>query len=416
MKMNKKPFALPTVCNMQNEIDTNPDYQRPPVWTESQKQLLMDTILRNYDIPKFYWREVNRDSGIEFEVIDGQQRLRAIWGFYNDKYPLAQDADSIDDIVVKGCLFSQLPHQIKNIFNRYSLDIIIITDAHEDKHEEEIRDMFLRLQNGTTLKAQEKRNAMNGDMRDFVKDIAKHPFFESCKFANKSFAFDHIAAQTILIELEGGPTKVQNADLNKMYKTHSQFDKTGKIAKKIKKIYDFLLKAFPEKSPYLERYNVVNLYCMASVLIDKYVWQDLDKPLADWFVRFEMERRENDKKDDDDRDIALSDYRRFVSSSNDTKEYIEARLKMLEERFFLAFPDIEKIDPIRGFSDEQRLAIYWRDGGRCQLIKKCDGKNKLGWNDWHADHKTPHSKGGSTIVSNGQVACPECNLSKGANE
>src|SRR3546814_14453558 len=56
--------------------DLTPDYQRPPAWSRKQKQLLMDTILRNYDIPKFYWRKVNRADGVQYEVVDGQQRLR----------------------------------------------------------------------------------------------------------------------------------------------------------------------------------------------------------------------------------------------------------------------------------------------------------------------------------------------------
>jgi len=61
------------------------------------------------------------------------------------------------------------------IFDTYSLDVVLVTDAQKPEHEEEIRDMFLRLQNGTTLKAQEKRNARSGNMRDFVKEIAAHP-------------------------------------------------------------------------------------------------------------------------------------------------------------------------------------------------------------------------------------------------
>jgi 5-methylcytosine-specific restriction endonuclease McrA len=58
--------------------------------------------------------------------------------------------------------------------------------------------------------------------------------------------------------------------------------------------------------------------------------------------------------------------------------------------------------------------IYRRDGGICQLKLRCDGV-KVGWDHWHADHKVPHSKGGKSIVSNGQVACADCNFSKGAN-
>jgi Protein of unknown function DUF262 len=72
MQMKKMTWALPTVCTMEPKIDPKPDYQRPPVWSNKQKQLLMDTILRNYDIPKFYWRGVRRDDGVLYEVVDGQ--------------------------------------------------------------------------------------------------------------------------------------------------------------------------------------------------------------------------------------------------------------------------------------------------------------------------------------------------------
>jgi hypothetical protein len=50
---------------------------------------------------------------------------------------------------------------IATIIDSYNLDFVILDTQNED----EIREMFLRLQNGTTLKAQEKRNAMPGRMR-----------------------------------------------------------------------------------------------------------------------------------------------------------------------------------------------------------------------------------------------------------
>lgn len=60
----------------------------------------------------------------------------------------------------------------------------------EDTDEDEVREMFLRLQNGTTLKAQEKRNAMPGAMRDFIKGLVDHPFFGSCFFSNMRYNHD----------------------------------------------------------------------------------------------------------------------------------------------------------------------------------------------------------------------------------
>ena len=86
--------------------------------------------------------------------------------------------------------------------------------------------------------------------------------------------------------------------------------------------------------------------------------------------------------------------------------------EFLEKLFFLAHPHIEPKDTNRDFTHEQRLAIYRRDGGRCQLKIKCDGK-RLAWDNWHADHKVAHVNGGKTTVANGQLACVSCNLSKG---
>lgn len=371
----------------------------------------MDTILRGYDIPKFYWRKVQRDDGIQFEVIDGQQRLRAIWEFEDDQYALAKDADPILGQPVAGLKYSQLPFDVMESFQTYSLDVVIVTDAQDN--DEEVRDMFLRLQNGTNLKAQEKRNAMTGGMRDFVKSVAGHPFFLNCKFSNTRFTFDNIAAQTILLELEGGPANVKDSDLSRMYAAHREFRDDSQSARKVLKTYDFLLRAFPEKTPELERYNVISLYCIASALIDGFVHKGLESTLAEWFIEFETARRRNDELPEDERDYSLVEYRRLTSQSTDAEESIRARVEAMEKRFFLYAPEIETIDPIRGFGPEQRLAIFRRDGGRCKLKIKCDGA-KVEWGHWHADHKIPHSRGGKSTVSNGVVACPRCNLSKGA--
>ena len=43
METSKKPWPLITVFGIRTKVDTNPDYQRPAVWTRSQKQLLVDT-------------------------------------------------------------------------------------------------------------------------------------------------------------------------------------------------------------------------------------------------------------------------------------------------------------------------------------------------------------------------------------
>lgn len=61
----------------------------------------------------------------------------------------------------------------------------------------------------------------------------------------------------------------------------------------------------------------------------------------------------------------------------------------------------------RYFSLRQRIILSLLSGGRC-----ADCGVKL--SQFHADHITPYSKGGKTVILNGQALCPPCNLSKGS--
>lgn len=57
-------------------------------------------------MPKFYWRQVSKKP-VSYDVVDGQQRIRAICEFCDGKYGLPKDADAIDGFDVKGTLPEQ---------------------------------------------------------------------------------------------------------------------------------------------------------------------------------------------------------------------------------------------------------------------------------------------------------------------
>ncbi|MBR6124095.1 DUF262 domain-containing protein [Candidatus Saccharibacteria bacterium] len=413
MEMNKKSWSIASTANMQKRIDTNPDYQRPAVWGTSQKQLLIDTILKGYDIPKLYLRKVASNPD-KYEVVDGQQRLRAIWGFINEEYALASDAENLNGEKIAGLKYNQLSDDIRlDRFDSYNLDVVVITESDE----EEVREMFLRLQNGTSLKAQEKRNAMPGKMRNFIKTLVNHKFFEKVNFNNARFAHDHIAAQMCLLEIKGEICNIKNNDLNKLYKDYRDFDENSREAKKIKRVLDYLLKVFPEKTPELERYSVISLYILVSTLIDKYVIKDKVEPIREWFINFEVRRRELAKRSLDDPEVTpeFLTYQEKIKTTSDSFDSLNYRHEYLINSLFETIPNLETKDKQREFDRAQKMAIYRRDKGCCQLKLRCNGK-KCEWDNWHADHIIPWSKGGKTIVENGQVACPECNLAKGADE
>lgn len=410
MDMNKKPWPITTTYGWREKIDTNPDYQRPAVWTVAQKQLLMDTIIRGYDIPKLYLRQISKLPQ-KYEVVDGQQRLRAIWSFINGEYNLLKECDSVLGEVVKNLSYNELPLSIRSDFDVYSLDMIVITDAEED----EVREMFLRLQNGTTLKAQEKRNAMPGEMRNFIKSLTFHKVFtDSVKFNNSRYTHDHVAAQITLIELNGEPSNIKDHDLNKMYKDNMNFDSSSPKARKIKKVLDFLYNMFPEKTPELERYSFISLYILISYLLEGFDITNRGQAIATWFIRFEKYRKENILLPEDQADSEVITYHEKISHSTDAIDSLQWRNEYLCRKLFEAIPDIEPKDNQRMFTHEQRLAIFRRDNGMCRLKIHCDGK-KCEWDNWQADHIVPWSRGGKTTVQNGQVACSECNASKSNN-
>ncbi len=394
---------------LRSRIDTNPDFQRPSVWSVSQKQLLIDTILRSYDIPKMYWRKikVNPDA---YEVVDGQQRLRAIWSFFDGEYALPDDAEPINGEPVAGLKVSELSDALVIQLQTYSIDVVVVEDTDED----EVREMFLRLQNGTSLKAQEKRNAMPGQMRDFVRKLTEHRFFNSVAFRNVRYTHDQVAAQLTCLEIAGEPVNVKNIDLNRMYQQNLVFADSSNIAKSVKKTLDVLAETFPEPTPELERFNVIALYCLVAELQRQYIFSDIRSSLHYWFLEFETQRRQQDQLDDDSADAEWISYKEKISHSTDAQESIRFRMEFMMRHLLSRFPTLRQRDNQRDFTHVQRLTIFRRDLGVCQLRIRCIG-DKVRWDDWHCDHKIPWTNGGATTVENGQVACPACNLTKGAN-
>ena len=85
MKMELRKRALDKIYKRRDKIEM-PDFQREEVWADLKKHLLIDSILRGWHLPKFYFR---KSADGTFECVDGQQRLNAIFEFFEGKLELS---------------------------------------------------------------------------------------------------------------------------------------------------------------------------------------------------------------------------------------------------------------------------------------------------------------------------------------
>lgn len=146
----------------------NPDFQRRSVWTPGAKVYLIDTILRRLPIPKIYLRQkVNLETRLSYrEVVDGQQRLRAIFDFASDRLVMTKRAGEF-----AGLRYTTMDADQQEAFLSYPIAVDQLVNATDD----DVLEVFSRLNSYTLpLNDQEKRHAKyQGDFKWAVREAAR---------------------------------------------------------------------------------------------------------------------------------------------------------------------------------------------------------------------------------------------------
>src|ERR1700757_4110386 len=152
----------------QKSLEINTDFQRGNVWKPAARTMLIDTILRQYPIPKVYLRtriDVLTQKAVK-EIVDGQQRIRAILDFAEDKFALTKRAQEF-----KGMHYSDLTDDQKATFLSYPIGLDQLVNAGD----EEVLEVFARLNSYTvSLNGAEKRHAkFQGEFKFAIRDASK---------------------------------------------------------------------------------------------------------------------------------------------------------------------------------------------------------------------------------------------------
>ena len=452
---------VPTVISIKDFFEykedfvTRPPYQRKAVWSKKKKQALMDSLFRRYYIPKLVIREVRKDeSGTVSEIVDGQQRITTVQDFFDNQYALPKTLSDLGTGLA-GKYYKDLDTDIRKFIDKslkYQADVIKnIDEPNNVEHQIIATEIFWRLQQGESLNYMEVAHAQLSSLsRNFIVKYSddltfdygayksidsnpyKLPFFKLLDVDNNRMKHLQFIARFLLIEKENGYADLGDKKITEFINDYKNEDGIGdysfendKIAINVKSNLNTFYSIFKDDTILDEKngikefsteYFIISIYMLVRHLRMYYALDDATKlHIKDFVYDFYKRWKTYDEGAGTNTDLLTFRNRRQQGGTD-----LEMRDMILRQIFFKYISDknidLKEKDTNRSFSELQRILIYRKGKGLCQ---KCLRDNvpekeaKVSWSKYQADHVLPHSKGGQTILENGELLCTFHNQSKG---
>lgn len=267
------PFEAKTLSwwkARRTKIDMSPPYQRRGrLWSATDKAYLIDSILNGFDVPKLYMADFSwGDSGLNqkklpYAIIDGKQRLEALFDFYDGSITLNDDFVYRADPSLKlaGLGYKDLVQnfgEVAEIFDTYNLSVMSVIASSE----EPINELFVRLNRNKPLTGAEIRNAMGGPAPAMFREVGSHEFFrEYVAFAVLRGQDLNTAAKLIMFEFLGGVTSTKKTNMDQFVKTAAKDRaKLELSARRVMDTLESMTEVFLPKDRLLGSAGVVPVY------------------------------------------------------------------------------------------------------------------------------------------------------------
>jgi hypothetical protein len=313
------------------------------IWTPEKKQLLIDSIINDFDIPKLYFHEFKETKELEegrkvkYAIIDGKQRLEAIWAFIDGDFALADDIEFYADpkIDLRSLTYKEIANKnpsIKQIFDSFTLPIVTVETDDIDMIEE----MFSRLNEAVPLNAAEKRNAFGGPIASAIRRISTHIFFnENVAFSNMRYQHRELSCK--LLWLSHSPKMIDTKKVYldafvKDFKINNRVNEGKALEKSVVTVLTHMHSIFIKKDPLLRTVSMPVIYFLALKNAVENKW--VDKVTRKRLLDFDEERKANRiiaEKDISKANYDLLEFDRMSQQGTNDGVSIAFRQKILTE-------------------------------------------------------------------------------------
>lgn len=333
------------------KLNIRPKYQREFVYDNEKRNAVISTITKGFPLNVMYWAK-NADG--TFEVLDGQQRTVSFCQYVNG------------DFSVNDKYFHNLTQSAKDNILNYSLLIYFCEGTEDEK-----LDWFSTVNiAGEELTPQELRNATyTGEWLTHAKSI-----FSKSNCAAYLFAKDYVPGSPIKQELlETALDWISKGNIKGYMADHQHCQNANELWIYFQNVINWVKLTFTTYRREMKGINWGKLY-------DEYK----DRT----FNTVALERQIAEFMLDDD-----------VTNKKGIYSYV--------------LTGKEKYLSLRAFTESQKRQAYEKQAGICpHCVAEHREKTWYKLEEMEADHITPWSEGGKTVVDNCQMLCKEHNRIK----
>jgi hypothetical protein len=358
--------------------------------------------------------------GYEYISIDGNNRTITINQFLNDEVSIKHgDYTLPNGAVVHIDGTCDTYSTLKKIMRKHVDESVLVSyTAYINATRYDMTQLFLNINDGVSLNAQEKLNAelvpFSGWVRDRVKDY--YPVLKKVFPTEKQFVRrvpDDFVVSLAIYATFGVEKTIQAAEKKKAYQDDSAVSRSVARAKKNIEETLRLVKKYADDG-FKNSSTLFNLYMLVTHILDENMKIKDEKEFFTWFVRTENRLT----ADDNPIMTTAGGESRTYSSCNSTMSSPEltARKEKLLEEFdqnCLGKIVVQK-DGDRFFTPSQKYKLWQQQNGICPRTGKVIPEEEINnHKKWHADHIIPHDMGGPTVIENGELVDATYNLKKG---